>query len=206
MDDTTIQRDFISFILQPYLHKNIISIINNYSHPLYYYTLVCYDGKYSFDKCQGMYISEMFQASSIGDVIKYILYSYKGNKELFVSFWLELASLKNNFIKELSHKEKQDFDKTNYNFFCNKPKKKNQILLLAQELYGKNPRLFLKDMYDMHEIKKKDDDLEFCLLNCFSLIKYTDLFRCIGKTLPFSEYKCINIYTNQKIIFNLTKT
>ena len=74
------------------------------------------------------------------------------------------------------------------------PEQKNQILLLAQELYGKNPKLFLKDMCDFQEKKE--------YINCFSLMEYTDLFRCIRTSLFSNKCKCINIYTKKTNIFN----
>ncbi len=43
--NTTILKEFTNYILQPYLYKNIISIINNYNNPLQYYILIYYDSE-----------------------------------------------------------------------------------------------------------------------------------------------------------------
>ena len=68
--DTTIQKTFLSLILQPYLHKNIISIINKYNRSLYYYILVK-----SNVTLFNVYSDVKFQACSIKDIIKYIVFS-----------------------------------------------------------------------------------------------------------------------------------
>lgn len=189
--DNIILEQLLSYILQPYLQKNIISIINSYNRPLYYYILV----KTRDITLFGINPDTIFQACSIKDVIKYIVFSlHETSENYFLRYGCEIrfSLLRDRFIKSLSTKEKKHFNADTFNFFRTMPEKKKQVLLLAQELYGKNPKLFLKDIYA--------EEKEF--IKCNFLTEYTDLFKCIKKGL--SSYKCgyTNVYTKHKTIVN----
>ena len=181
-----IQKQLITCILKPHLYENIIFIINNYSRNLYYYALVHEHREVFFG------IDEMFQACSIEDVVKYIVYSYENKEDLFIHYDYDIRflSLKNRFIEKLTIEQKKDFDNFDFPIY---DEENEQILLLAQELYGKNPKLFLKDMRAMQE----EEDT-----NGVYLVEYNDLIRCIMKELSCYDYECINIYTNHKTIVN----
>ena len=188
--DTTIQKTFLSLILQPYLHKNIISIINKYNRSLYYYILVK-----SNVTLFNVYSDVIFQACSIKDIIKYIVFSDKESEKFFIRYNCEISfsSLRNVFVKSLSKKEKKHFNSNSFSFFKTMPEKKKQISLLAQKLYINNSTLFLKDMY-------AEEDKEF--IKCVSLTEYTDLFKCIKKKLFLYKCEYTNVYTKHKTIIN----
>lgn len=194
-----LQESKLNDILAPFLPVDVIEIFHDYLRPLKYYVLGNYDklAHQTFDDGgKNTTIEHIFQAQNIEDVIHYILYIYPFRKEFFIrdGKYIFFPLLEDAFLEYLSPEQQEQYYEDIENFWFANSDMENEVLFTAQKLYGNNPDLFLSEF---EKIQKEDE--------CYSffLIELNPLVFIFQEHFEFENYyKCVNIYTGKKCIFD----
>jgi hypothetical protein len=194
-----LQESKLNEILAPFLPDDVIEIFHNYLRPLKYYVLGYYNKlahQIFNDKEKNTIIEHVFQAQDIEDVIHYILYIYPFRKEFFIrdGKYIIFSRLEDAFFEYLSPKQQEQYYEDIENFWFANSDMENEVLSIVQKLYGNNPDLFLSEL---ETIQKVDEYYSFFLMELNPLV-----FIFQGHFAFENYYKCVNIYTGKKCIFD----